>query len=127
MDGFLEAFATGGFVVMLIGGLLAHRLTLGRDKRKEYNEVVIPLKDKITIAQKHCKTQVPLEGDIKKVEYHVNKRTLRSLNEKYAEYNRLFDEAPRTGVFDNEFEVDDARKKAIVKVLKDMDRLLKLK
>ncbi len=118
---------TSGFVGMLIGGLITHRLTLWRDRRKEYNEVVRPLKDRIDRAKEHCKTQVSLEGDIKKARHYISSRTLRLLKEKYAEYNRLFDEAPRTSVFDNEFEIDDTRKASIEKVLEDMDKLLKVK
>ncbi|HAS6597583.1 TPA: hypothetical protein GRR74_16485 [Vibrio parahaemolyticus] len=123
----LGLVTTSGFVGMLIGGLITHRFTLWRDKRKEYNEVVIVLKDRIDVAKERCKTQVSLEGDIKKARHYISSRTLRLLKEKYAEYDRLFDEAPRRGFYENEFEVDDARQAAIVKVLEDMDKLLKLK
>lgn len=118
---------TSGFVGMLIGGLITHRLTLWRDRRKEYNEVVRPLKDRIDRAKEHCKTQVSLEGDIKKARHYISSRTLRLLKEKYAEYNRLFDEAPRLSSWQNDVEIDDTRKASIEKVLKDMDKLLKLK
>lgn len=123
----LGLVTTSGFVGMLIGGLITHRLTLWRDKRKEYNEVVRPLKDRIDVAKERCKTQVSLESDIKKARHYISSRTLRLLKEKYAEYDRLFDEAPRRGSYDNEFDIDDTRKAAIVKVLEDMDKLLKLK
>ncbi|ELA8374155.1 hypothetical protein Q2Y24_000249 [Vibrio alginolyticus] len=126
-SGVVGLVTTSGFVGMLIGGLITHRFTLWRDKRKEYNEVVIVLKDRIDVAKERCKTQVSLEGDIKKARHYISSRTLRLLKEKYAEYDRLFDEAPRRGFYDNEFEVDDARQAAIVKVLEDMDKLLKLK
>ncbi|HAV1324440.1 TPA: hypothetical protein L3N00_000780 [Vibrio parahaemolyticus] len=123
----LGLVTTSSFVGMLVGGLIGHRLALGRDKRKEYNEVVRPLKDRIDVAKERCKTQVSLESDIKKARHYISSRTLRLLKEKYAEYDRLFDEAPRRGSYDNEFDIDDTRKAAIVKVLEDMDRLLKLK
>ncbi|HHC7401636.1 hypothetical protein ACX02_06275 [Vibrio parahaemolyticus] len=123
----LGLVTTSSFVGMLVGGLIGHRLALGRDKRKEYNEVVIVLKDRIDTAKEHCKTQVSLEGDIKKARHYISSRTLRLLREKYAEYNRLFAEAPIRGTWQNDIEIDDARQVAIVKVLEDMDKLLKLK
>ncbi|ELB1136023.1 hypothetical protein QQ214_000386 [Vibrio parahaemolyticus] len=123
----LGLVTTSSFVGMLVGGLIGHRLALGRDKRKEYNEVVIVLKDRIDTAKGHCKTQVSLEGDIKKARHYISSRTLRLLREKYAEYNRLFAEAPIRGTWQNDIEIDDARQVAIVKVLEDMDKLLKLK
>ncbi|MCQ9067306.1 hypothetical protein [Vibrio alginolyticus] len=123
----LGLVTTSSFVGMLVGGLIGHRLALGRDKRKEYNEVVRPLKDRIDTAKEHCKTQVSLEGDIKKARHYISSRTLRLLREKYAEYNRLFAEAPIRSTWQNDIEIDDARQAAIVKVLEDMDTLLKLK
>lgn len=123
----LGLVTTSSFVGMLVGGLIGHRLALGRDKRKEYNEAVIVLKDRIDTAKEHCKTQVSLEGDIKKARHYISSRTLRLLREKYAEYNRLFAEAPIRGTWQNDIEIDDARQVAIVKVLEDMDKLLKLK
>ncbi|EIL2907559.1 hypothetical protein [Vibrio parahaemolyticus] len=127
MNEVLGLIATSGFVGMLIGGLITHRLTLWRDKRKEYNEVVRPLKDKIYTAKGYCNLPVSLESDIKTARHYIKSGTLRSLKEKYAEYNRLFAEAPMRGTWQSNIEIDDARKAAIVKVLEDMDRLLKLK
>ncbi|ARP00811.1 hypothetical protein K08M3_39670 [Vibrio alginolyticus] len=123
----LGLVTTSGFVGMLIGGLITHRLTLWRDKRKEYNEVVRPLKDKIYSAKDYCTLPVSLESDLKAARHYISSRTLRLLKEKYAEYDRLFDEAPRLSSWQNDIEIDDARQAAIVKVLEDMDKLLKLK
>ena len=35
------------FLTLLLGGLIGNRFALGRDKRKEYNAVVLPLKQKV--------------------------------------------------------------------------------
>ncbi|HHI5024091.1 TPA: hypothetical protein ACP5VK_003158 [Vibrio parahaemolyticus] len=118
---------TSSFVGMLVGGLIGHRLTLWRDKRKEYNEVVIILKDKIDTAKGYSNSPVSLDSEIKTARHYIKSRTLRSLKEKYAEYNRLFAEAPKRSTWYGDIEIDDARKEAIVKVLEDMDKLLKLK
>ncbi|HHY0418763.1 TPA: hypothetical protein ACVU4V_000405 [Vibrio parahaemolyticus] len=123
----LGLVTTSGFVGMLIGGLITHRLTLWRDKRKEYNEVVRPLKDKIDTAKSYSKSYVSLDSEIKTARYYIKSRTLRSLKEKYAEYSRLFAEAPKRSTWHGDIEVDAARQAAIVKVLEDMDKLLKLK
>jgi hypothetical protein len=36
-----------GILGVLVGGFIGHRLTLDRDKRKEHNSVVLPLKQKV--------------------------------------------------------------------------------
>ena len=35
------------FVTLLVGVILGHRFTLNREKRREHNEVVLPLKQKV--------------------------------------------------------------------------------
>jgi hypothetical protein len=35
------------FLTLLLGGLIGNRLALGRDKRKEYNDAVYPLREKL--------------------------------------------------------------------------------
>ncbi|HHF3243709.1 TPA: hypothetical protein ACPJ2P_000777 [Vibrio alginolyticus] len=116
-----------GIVSLLIAGLLAHRLSLSRDKRKEYNEAAKTLKEAITKAKKHVSVFISLEDGLEKVRPHVTKKTFTSLEESYAEYNRLFSEAPRDTPWDNLLPFDEKRKSAIRATLQDMDRLLKLK
>ncbi|MEH6384309.1 MAG: hypothetical protein V7780_06855 [Colwellia sp.] len=36
-----------GILGVLVGGLIGHRLALGRDKRKEFNDCIFPLREKL--------------------------------------------------------------------------------
>jgi hypothetical protein len=56
------------FLTLLLGGLIGNRFALGRDKRKEHNSVIRPLKQKVLEyidSLKSSKHQSLTESDIK--------------------------------------------------------------
>ncbi|MCG6465414.1 hypothetical protein K6U37_24535 [Vibrio parahaemolyticus] len=119
--------ATSSFFSMCVGGILGHRFSLWRDRRKEHNEAVIPFKDALYDAGKECRIQQSFEEEIKEVRHHIPKRTLRELEKCYATYRRLYAEARRADFWDTVIELEAERADAIKKTLQDMDKLLKLK
>lgn len=119
--------ATSSFFSMCVGGVLGHRFSLWRDRRKEHNEAVIPFKDALYDAEKECRIQQSFEEEIKEVRHHISKRTLRELEKCYETYRRLYAEARRTDFWDTVIELEAEREDAIKKTLRDMDKLLKLK
>lgn len=77
-----------GLLGMLIGGFIGHRLSLGRDRRKEHNAAVLPLKQKVLEYIDLLKKSEHLpfvEKEIKVLRGIVSER-------KYDEVKRLYNE-----------------------------------
>ncbi|EIL2907562.1 hypothetical protein LLT35_001050 [Vibrio alginolyticus] len=92
MDGLLEIVATSSFVGMLVGGVITHRLTLGRDKRKEYNDAIRPLKSKVSKALRSPATVFLTRAMIDDVEHYVSPRVYLKLIELCDVYLERLDE-----------------------------------
>lgn len=124
IEGILGIVATSSFVGGLVGVHLAHRFTLWRDRRKEYNDAVIPLKHLIEMASNPPFR--PLQkSDISPIKHKVPDRLygkLIPLHERYiALHNKSYvqeDDSPFT-TYKRHPDMD--------KLLRRMDKLLKVK
>ncbi|MCQ9040255.1 hypothetical protein H2C98_02035 [Vibrio parahaemolyticus] len=126
MDGILEIVATSSFVGMLVGGLITHNLTLGRDKRKEYNDAIRPLKSLVSQASRS-----PLKGSLTResidaVEHYVSPRVYVKLVEALNEYREKMAETTQTDGWGVPY-MDEQDKVEVRAILTKMDKLLKVK
>ncbi|HCG6770824.1 TPA: hypothetical protein NJ252_004483 [Vibrio parahaemolyticus] len=121
-------------VSCLIGVLIGHRFQLGRDKRKEYNDAVLPLKQRI---QDHSdelsETSFifsPLKKEeIKKVRFFLKSSKYQELVGSHAKYNqklsvlgKLTQISERNKRYYSQTERDE-----LISALHKMDELLPLK
>ncbi|HBH7886617.1 TPA: hypothetical protein KDX55_000569 [Vibrio parahaemolyticus] len=116
---------TSSFVGMLVGGLITHRLTLWRDKRKEYNTAVEPVK---TNVEKAIRNVMRVHLDTEAC-YALRSVLSRGQYEKLIELVTLYEKAfcadwPEYG---EKRLTPKERHEAILKPLKEIDALLKLK
>ncbi|WP_328189796.1 hypothetical protein [Marinobacter sp. OP 3.4] len=77
------------FLTLLLGGLIGNWLAIGRDKRKEYNAVVLPLKQKVLTYIDQLKESKHLdfrESEIKALRGIVSERKYENIRYLYNEY-----------------------------------------
>ncbi|EGR9044515.1 hypothetical protein LG819_004731 [Vibrio parahaemolyticus] len=126
MDGILEIVATSSFVGMLVGGLITHNLTLGRDKRKEYNDAVRPLKAHISEARRSS-LKNPLTLDmIVAVEHFVSPKLYDRLMSLFKDYQLNLNIATSSNDWGVPVMTEEGTV-AVSKTLDEMDKLLKVK
>ena len=81
------------FLTLLIGMLIGNILAIGRDKRKEYNEVVIPLKNKILKHIDSFDSKPDCDGlnkcDIETIRLCVAESLYRKIIKEHNEYTEL--------------------------------------
>ncbi|WP_336938254.1 hypothetical protein [Vibrio cholerae] len=115
-----------GIFGVLIGALLGHRLALGRDKRKEYNEVVVPLKSAI---QKEANNPRPFIIDstlVNAVQFKIPPSHYRKLTNEYQKYTGTMTKA----IYSNDWgepQLNHQLVPQIVQSLNNMDSLLKVR
>ena len=85
-----------GILGLLLGGLIGHRLALGRDKRMEFNQVAAPICERLIQAKEQALNghvwATWNEADISRLKPHLTRRErrkLESLIENYREAIRL--------------------------------------
>lgn len=85
-----------GIIGLLLGALIGHRLAIGRDKRKEFNQVAAPIYERlIQIEEQALNGHVWAtwsEADISRLKPHLTRRERRKLDsliENYREAIRL--------------------------------------
>ncbi|MCQ9067307.1 hypothetical protein [Vibrio alginolyticus] len=126
MNEVLGLMATSGFLGMLVGGLLTHRFSLARDRRKERIEALTPFWRHLRRFRKsETLTYFPLEAYVEHAEHYLPRRTIKALKRNVAEFNKLYDEAPRGVVWDSLLSFDEERKSAIREVYGRMIKTLK--
>ena len=117
------------FLTLILGGLIGHRLALGRDKRKEHNVVVLPLKQKVLAYIDLLKESQHLgfsENEIKTLRGIISERKYDLVKKLYNEFIDLI----RTHEQVNEFGCVVYSTEAnisISKKLKEIDLVLSLK
>ncbi|WP_286822744.1 MULTISPECIES: hypothetical protein [unclassified Idiomarina] len=80
------------FLTLFLGGLIGNRLAIGRDKRKEYNAVVLPLKQKVLTYIDQLKVSKHIsfgETEIKSLRGIVSERKYKIIQNLYNEYAGL--------------------------------------
>ncbi|WP_274057887.1 hypothetical protein [Vibrio parahaemolyticus] len=122
----LGLVTTSSFVGMLVGGLIGHRLALGRDKRKEYNDAIRPLKSLVSKTSRS-----PLKGSLTResidaVEHYVSPRVYVKLVEALNEYREKMAETTQTDGWGVPY-MDEEDKVEVRAILTKMDKLLKVK
>jgi hypothetical protein len=79
-------------LTLLLGGLIGNRLALGRDKRKEYNAVVLSIKQKVLAYIDELKQSKHLnfnESEIKTLRAVVSERKYNQVKSLYCEFVEL--------------------------------------
>ncbi|AVF61974.1 TPA: hypothetical protein ACPJ2P_000776 [Vibrio alginolyticus] len=126
MNEVLGLMATSGFLGMLVGGLLTHRFSLARDRRKERIEALTVFWNHLLrFERSESVSYLHLEPYVAHAEHYLPRRTVKSLERHVAEYNALHNEAPQSEVRNIRLPYDDKRKAAIRAVLKRMIKTLK--
>lgn len=126
MDGILEIVATSSFVGMLVGGLITHNLALGREKRKEYNDAIRPLKAHISEARRSS-LKNPLTLDmIVAVEHFVSPKLYDRLMPLFKDYQLNLNIATSSNGWGVPVMTDEGTV-AVSKTLDEMDEMLKVK
>ncbi|WP_076421210.1 hypothetical protein [Colwellia sp. UCD-KL20] len=92
-----------GVVCALIGVFIGHKLTIGRDKRKEFNDAIKPFKQRILSHQEDLQTagyiQSPLEqNEFKSLRLYLGDKKYFHLIDLFKEYNAALE---NSGEIDN--------------------------
>ncbi|PSW53488.1 hypothetical protein [Photobacterium leiognathi] len=119
-----------GLLGVLIGGFIGHRFALGRDKRKEHNDVVLPIKQKLLDHLDYlseCSTQSYIsETDLKALRGILKERHYKKIKLAFDCYSQLIQQYMRVDDLGQiYYENDDC--KIILNKAKEMNRLIKLK
>jgi hypothetical protein len=80
------------FLTLLLGGLIGNWLALGRDKRKEHNAVVLPLKQKVLAYIDLLKVSEHLsfsEREVKTMRGIISERKYKVIQKLYNEFINL--------------------------------------
>lgn len=117
-------------VSCLIGGIIGHWLSLGRDRRKEHNEVVLPIKKKV-LEHLDCLNDGSLslrlnESDIKSLRGIVNERQYKKIKLVFAEYKSVLRECVSTDDYGQEVWSENGCEK-VSYFARKLDHLLKIK
>ncbi|HGV9306071.1 TPA: hypothetical protein ACNOH7_001976 [Vibrio fluvialis] len=78
--------ATTGFLGVLVGGLITHRFSLGRERRKEHNEQMLPLKKHVSACIDNPYDKLEKE-DISPIRHLVSAKQYDSIMAIYEEYS----------------------------------------
>jgi hypothetical protein len=117
------------FLTLLLGGVLGNRFALGRDKRKEHNAVVLPLKQKVLAYIDELKKSRHLnfnESEIRTLRGIVSEREYNQVKDLYCEFVGLIRKHQHTNkvgyiIYSKEANIEISRK------LKEIDFSLSLK
>lgn len=85
MDEVMALVATTGFLGVLVGGLITHRFSLGREKRKEHNELMLPLKKRVSASIDNPYDKIEKE-DISPIRHLVSPKQYDSIMAIYEAY-----------------------------------------
>ncbi|WP_160289837.1 hypothetical protein [Vibrio campbellii] len=116
---------TGVFGV-LTGALLGHRFSLSRDKRKEYNEVVVPLKSAIRKKANDPSSCSLDPALVSAVQFKISDSDYQKLTNEYRKYGEIMREA----ISPDDWGVPQLKVELvpqIVESLNKMDSLLKVR
>tara|TARA_R110000850_G_scaffold238009_1_gene362680 strand:+ start:261 stop:644 length:384 start_codon:yes stop_codon:yes gene_type:complete len=116
---------------LLVGGFLGHRLALGRDRRKEFNQVAAPINERLIQAEEQAQNGYVWakwdDADISRLKPHMTRRQrrkLESLIENYHEAIRLAHTEGNVPYKAPEPIKDEFDR--VVNALKELQKLLKL-
>ncbi|MDW1738879.1 MULTISPECIES: hypothetical protein [unclassified Vibrio] len=116
---------SSGLIGVLVGGLLSHRFNLWRDTRKEYNNVVIPVKHNISKAL-HKPHNVYLDiNAIHGLQCIISNRQYEKVSTQVEVYKSIIN-AKWDYRDEKEFNVEQ-NTSDIINTLKSIDSLLKVK
>lgn len=111
---------------MLVGGLITHRLALGRDKRKEYNDAIRPLKSLVSKTSRSPIMGALTRESIDAVEHYVSPRVYAKLVERLNEYREKTAETTQMDGWGVPY-MDEEDKVEVRAILTKMNKLLKVK
>ena len=119
-----------GLLGALIGGFIGHKFALGRDKRKEHNDVVLPIKQKLLDHLDYlskCSTQSYIsENELKELRGILKESHYKKIKSAFDSYKQLIQKYMKIDDYSQiYYENDDC--KIILDKAKEMNRLIKLK
>ncbi|RZG16805.1 hypothetical protein EXT47_05620 [Pseudoalteromonas sp. CO342X] len=124
--GLLQNPILTGMFGVAVGALLGHNFALGRDKRKEYNEVVVPLKSAIREKvndPSSCGLDYAL---VSALQFKISDSHYQKLTNEYRKYGEVMREA----IYSDDLGVPQLKGELvpqIVESLNKMDSLLKIR
>ena len=122
-----------GILGLLLGGLIGHRLALGRDKRKEFNSADAPIYERLIQAEEQAQNGHVWakwnDADISRLKPHLKERErkkLDSLIENYREAIRLAHSTDGKKPWEGGEPIQEEFYR-VVNALKELQKLLKLR
>jgi hypothetical protein len=119
-----------GLLGVLIGGFIGHQFALGRDKRKEHNDVVLPIKQKLLEhldCLSNCSTHSYIsESDLKELRGILKERHYKKIKLAFDSYSQSIQKHMKVDGFGQiYYDSDDC--KIIFKQAEAINNLIKLK
>jgi len=118
------------FLTLFIGMFIGNRLAIGRDKRKEYNEVVLPIKQKILdhidYLNKGNMGGYLNHSEVKSLRGLISENLYQIIKIKFDEYNNLVQKHMETNEW-GEVSYSSVNCKEIASKVKKINEVLKLK
>lgn len=118
---------------LLVGGFIGHRLALGRDKRKEFNQVAAPVYERLIQAEEQAQNGYVWakwnDADISRLKPHLTRserRKLDSLIENYHEAIRLAHTTEGRKPYEGAEPIKEEFYR-VVNALKDLQKLLRFR
>ncbi|HCG5924745.1 TPA: hypothetical protein NJ084_004642 [Vibrio parahaemolyticus] len=115
-----------GLLGVLVGTLLGHRFTLHRERRKEYNEVIIPLKKAIRKKANDLNSSSIDPSLVSATQFKISDSLYHRIDNEFQKYGQLMREAMHTDEWGISHLKDDFVPQ-LIKILNKMDSLLKVK
>ena len=118
---------------LLLGGIIGHRLALGRDKRKEFNQVAAPIYERLIQAEEQALNghvwAACSEADMSRLKPHLTRRErrkLESLIEDYREAARLAHTSEGKNPWEGAEPIQEEFYR-VVRALRKLQKLLRLR
>lgn len=120
-----------GIFGVLVGGLIGHWLAIGRDKRKEINGVVVPLKQRLLSLKDELSRESYVEKNISqeeiaRVRVYIAKGKYSQLHSYFTQYVDSYDEDSKLDDLLPIVTFDDNGVRKLSNLLDKMNDLLKL-
>ncbi|HCZ9602881.1 TPA: hypothetical protein O4H83_001140 [Vibrio cholerae] len=109
---------TGVFGV-LTGALLGHRFALSRDKRKEHNEVVVPLKRAIQESVNKPSSYGVDAALVHAVQFKISDTRYHKLTKEYGKYSELMREA----IYPDDWGVPQLKNEFVPKIVDSLNKM----